>query len=163
MFRWWVSWFKKVETVRTVSVLTTIDPTVSSIDQHWELDFIRARFPSGAWDKICCSSSDMSMIQAQGFWAWAANLVSSSTWKPGPGPIRRIYDFSIRNGRLFFIRQKLVWIIDRLTDTTNTLSWINSDWGLTNSAFEHSFEKYAICISSTLMFQHNVSETFYQA
>ena len=25
------------------------------------------------------------MIQAQGFWAWAANLVSSSTWKPDPG------------------------------------------------------------------------------
>ena len=49
-----------------------------------------ARFPSGAWDKICCSSSDMSMIQAQGFWAWAANLVSNSTWKPGPGVLNVI-------------------------------------------------------------------------
>ena len=49
------------------------------------VDQTRARFPSGAWDKICCSSSDMSMIQAQGFWAWAANLVSNSTWKPDPG------------------------------------------------------------------------------
>ena len=55
----------------------------------------RAWFPSGAWDDSCCSSSDnlrrvnvKSMTQVKVFWAWAANFVSSSTWKQGPDVVR---------------------------------------------------------------------------
>ena len=54
----------------------------------------RARFPSGASDEFCCSSSEnlnlshwLNIDSSQIVWAGAASLVSSSTWKPGPGVI----------------------------------------------------------------------------
>ena len=90
----------------------------------------RARFPSGAWDKICCSSSETLSLNHWHVWAWAANLVSSSTWKPGPG----IYDQPVPSTFLSLFRLLDITFSKRLLQHTTkyavsqVCSWMEHTW-----------------------------------
>ena len=122
-----------------------------------------AQFSSGAWAETCCSSSDnlrwvniKSMTQVQVFWAWAAKLVSSSTWKPGPG----ICKYPKQNASVKFKDLHEVY-----ASTSTALSVINSNFQYTVTFFpcwptwSFLIIKFRLCTRGPL--RHWYSERIY--